>query len=143
MTSGTSVGGGASSSSYASDDHAGGLIETLYALPCGIGVGNVVVRERLALQLTIGAEAAGCGLEVPVERSFLVGVLAIAKRLGQIEVQIEPFRKTAWFVLGSDRRKVVADGAIVRRGMRKRLPRKAKSSLTPHGPFRRRHLVQQ
>jgi hypothetical protein len=40
------------------DDDAGrGLVELLDALQCGIGIGDVVVRELLALQLGRGGDA--------------------------------------------------------------------------------------
>ena len=63
------------------DDDAGGRLEAARAFPGGIGVGDVVVRQFLALQLAVVAQQAGRALRVDVERGGLMRVLAIAQGL--------------------------------------------------------------
>ena len=59
-------------------NHAGGRIEGFDGFPCGIGIGDVVVRQFFALQLLVGGEAACGGINIAVESGALVRVFAVA-----------------------------------------------------------------
>src|SRR5688572_15591296 len=61
------------------DDDARRLAEALHAFPRRVGVGDVVVRELLALHLLVAREGAGHRLGIAVERRGLVRVLAVAQ----------------------------------------------------------------
>src|SRR5690606_41047061 len=61
------------------DDHAGRFGELAYALERSVAVGDVVVGERLALELASGADAGACRLRQGVERAGLMRVLAVAQ----------------------------------------------------------------
>ena len=68
------------------DDDAGGCVEALDALQRGVGVCDVVVGERLALQL-LGTADAHLGLScLAVKRGALVGVLPVAHLLHLFEL---------------------------------------------------------
>ena len=63
------------------DDGDGGLIEFLREFPAGVEVDEVVVAELLALDLESRGNA-GAGA-VAIEGGALMGILAVAQRLGQ------------------------------------------------------------
>ena len=91
--------------------------ERLDAFPGGIGIGDVVVRQLLALQLNRGDQRAGSRVEVAVERRALVGVLAVAQVLQLDESAVALRRIFAARGLAFDgqreRRQVVADRRVV------------------------------
>src|SRR5206468_11147940 len=62
-------------------DHARGLGEGFHALPRRIGVGNIVERELLALQLCERCDGAGDLRFVTIERRELMRVLAVTQVL--------------------------------------------------------------
>ena len=69
------------------DDDDGGLVEFLGQLPAGVEIDEVVEAEFLALELGCAGDAeAGA---VGVEGGALVGVFAVAQRLGEREVDAE------------------------------------------------------
>ena len=61
----------------------GGVAEVVNQTACGIDVAQVVVRDFLAVQL------GEVGLEVAVEISLLVGILAVAQHVGLIAAVAE------------------------------------------------------
>src|SRR5690606_26132090 len=69
------------------DDDAGGSVEAARAFPGGVGVGDVVVRQLLALQLAVIAQQAGGPVAVYIEGGFLVRVLAVAQGLRLVHLQ--------------------------------------------------------
>src|SRR5690606_37958448 len=77
------------------DDHAGRLDEALHAFQRGVGVGNVVVGQLLALQLHGGGHAGLALLRLDVEGSDLVRVLAVAHVLRLDELAVEGTRDRA------------------------------------------------
>jgi hypothetical protein len=77
------------------DDDAGRLDEALHAFQRGVGVGHVVVRQFLALQLDGGGDAGFAFLGFDVERRALVRVLAVAHFLGLDELAVEGAREFA------------------------------------------------
>ena len=107
------------------DDAGGALLETaqaLHAFPGRIGVGDVVVRQFLALQLAVVRQRAIGGGQVAVEGGALVRILAVAHVLYFFKGHVEDLRIGA--ALGVHLRRaqagqVVGDGAIVLRRVRK------------------------
>jgi hypothetical protein len=71
------------------DDHAGRGVEGLDAFPGGIGVGDVVVGQLLALQLPVVGDRSGQRRRVAVERRLLVRILAVTQGLDAIESQLQ------------------------------------------------------
>ena len=59
-------------------DHAGRRVKRFNGFPCGIGIGDVVVRQFFALQLFVGRKAACGWVNIAVERGALVRVFAVA-----------------------------------------------------------------
>ena len=125
------------------DDHTRGLLKGLHALPRRIGIGDVVVRQGLALQLRVGAEAALRGVEVAVKSRILVRIFSVAQRLRQIKLQVKPRREQRALSGGVERRQVIADRAIIGRGVRKRFPRQKEARLGAYRTACRRHFAQQ
>ena len=74
------------------DDHAGRLVELLHAFQCGVGVGEVVVAELLALEEPGGGDDAHRRAALDVERTALVRVLAVAQLAGEVELQVQRAR---------------------------------------------------
>ncbi len=103
------------------DDHAGRRGEGLDALPRRVGVGDVVVREFLALQLRVARERSGHGIGVAIERRELVRILAVAHLLHLLPLQREPAGERAGAILGVERGEIVRDRAVVRGGVREGL----------------------
>ena len=81
------------------DDDAGGGVEDLDAFPGGIGVGDVVVRQFLALQLGVIGDAARQGDGVAVEGGGLVRVFTVTQDFAAVEGQLQLGRED-----GRDRR---------------------------------------
>ena len=61
------------------DDHTRRRFELAHAFPGGVGVGDVVVAELLALQLVEGRERAWHRPEVAIEGGVLVRVFAVTQ----------------------------------------------------------------
>ncbi|CWP79464.1 Uncharacterised protein [Neisseria meningitidis] len=59
-------------------NHTGWCVKGFDGFPCGIGIGDVVVRQFFALQLFVGGKAACGGVNIAVERGALVRVFAVA-----------------------------------------------------------------
>ena len=94
-------------------DDAGGRVKTLDAFPGGVGVGDVVVAQFLALQLDRGNQRAGGRVQVAVEGGLLVRVLAVAQVLQLDEAAVRLAGKQRVAAVFLDGRQVVADGAVV------------------------------
>ncbi len=77
------------------DDDAGRLDEALHAFQRGVGVGHVVVRQFLALQLDGSGDTGFGRLGFDIERRALVRVLAVAHFLGLVELAVEGAREFA------------------------------------------------
>ncbi len=98
-----------------------GRVERFHALPRRIGIGDVVVRQLLALQLRVVGQRAVHGLQVAVEGGGLVRVLAVAHLLHLLEGQVQRLRILAAGAVRlvlSQAGQVVGDGAVVLRGVR-------------------------
>ena len=95
------------------DDHARGFLKTFHAFPCGVGVGDVVVAQFLALQLKRADERAGRRVQIAVVGCPLVWVLAITQVLQLDEAAVRLTGKQSVAAIALDARQVVADGAIV------------------------------
>ena len=110
------------------DDDAGRPLEGLHAFPCSIGVGDIVVRQLLALELTVVRRARrGTRVEIAIERSVLMRILAVAQILHFAEVEIEPFGKRAARPVLVERGEIVADRAVVCGGVRERFAREVEA----------------
>ena len=59
-------------------NHAGWRVKGFDGFPCGIGIGDVVVRQFFALQLFVGGKAARGWVNIAVERGALVRIFAVA-----------------------------------------------------------------
>ena len=94
------------------DDDAGRLDEALHAFQRGVGVGHVVERQFLALQLHGGGDAGFAALGLDVEGRALVRVLAVAHFLGLDELAVEGAREGA-AVFGGQGVAALVDGAQV------------------------------
>ena len=72
------------------DDNAGGLVaEGFDAFQRGIGIGNIVVGQFLALQLLGGGNRAAGRCFFPVKRRVLMRVFAITHGLVMVKLQIQ------------------------------------------------------
>ena len=67
------------------DDDAGRGVEGFNALKRGVGVGQVVVAQFLALQETRGGDDAFAGAGFDVKRAALVRVFAVAQGRSQLQ----------------------------------------------------------
>ena len=114
------------------DDHAGRLGEALHALQRGVGVGHVVERQLLALQL-LGSGDAGFVRLFDIEGGLLVRVLAVAHVLRLDELHVVGAREQAAIfgaeLLGAlvDTAQVVGDHAVVAGGVLERLERQVEA----------------
>jgi len=80
------------------DDDAGRRgVELLDAFERGVGVGDVVVAEFLALDLARGGDGACRGIRLDIEGTGLVWVLAVAAGLRAGEVQVETLAELCLF----------------------------------------------
>ena len=95
------------------DDDAGRPLELAHAFPGGVGVGDVVVAQFLALQLGEGRERARHRPQVAVERRLLVRVLAVAQvhHLDEVAVTLAGEQRQRTVVLHGGQ--VVADEGVV------------------------------
>ena len=126
------VGDGGAAGVGVLDDDAGRIGEALDALPCRVRVGDVVVGELLALDLAVGGDATRRGSLVSdrTRRSD-----ADSRRsadpaiLSELQVQhrgvlAPPLRRV-------ERRKIVGDRAVVRRGVREHFRRQLEARSAP------------
>ncbi len=120
------------------DDDAGWLGEALHALQRGVGVGDVVVAEFLALQLARGGDGSLLRGGLGVEGGALVGVLAVAQVLGLEELGVEGARKNLaerqvallfTLFIGNQAAQVVGDHAVVAGGVFEGLHGEVKAGL--------------
>jgi hypothetical protein len=85
------------------DDDAGRRVEGLDTFPGGVGIGDVVVGEFLALQLpVVGDRTRGwCG--IAIEGCLLVRILAVTQRLDAIEGKLQVFgERPGWLASSSE-----------------------------------------
>ena len=75
------------------DDYAGGGIELPHAFERGVAVGDIVVREFLALELLRLRHAGADGARIGVERGLLMRILAVAQIQMLAKRQIQVIRK--------------------------------------------------
>jgi hypothetical protein len=92
-------------------------VEGLDAFPRRVGVGDVVVRQLLALHLGVGGDGAGRGAGLAVEGRGLVGVLAVAEVLHLVEGQLEALRVGHLAAVLREGGEVVGDGRVVAGGV--------------------------
>src|SRR5690606_13901224 len=97
-------------------DDAGRLIELFYAFECGVGIGDVVVRQFLALQLLRGTDAGFVQIFFRVERGKLVRVFAVAHFLFFVQLQIEGAREQRAAAVNAAA-EIICDSAVVRSGV--------------------------
>ena len=106
------------------DDHAGrAFIELLDAFQRGIGVGDVVERQFLALQLVRGGDARFLDVLFHVEGRVLMRVLAVTHALLAAVLQVDGVGEGFFLAALVDRAQVVGDGAVVLRGVLEGLDR--------------------
>ena len=127
------------------DDHAGGRVELPHAFERGIGVGQVVEREFLALQLRGRADARALRVARDVERGLLVRVLAVAQVEPLAELQRQQVgevgRGRAAVAAGAHGlRQVRGDHRVVLRRVRVRLRREAQARGIAHAAVVALHL---
>ena len=104
------------------DDDAGGrTVEQLDAFQRGVGVGDVVVGEFFALQLARSRDGAGGCMGFNVKGAGLMRVFAIATDLRAGKLQRQLFAEGFAFAGVIQRSEIVADVAVVLRGMREGL----------------------
>jgi hypothetical protein len=111
------------------DDHAGRRFELAYAFPRGVGVGEIVVAELLALQLRERGERARHRPEIAIERAVLMRVFAVAQihHFDEVAVVLRREQRKAAVVL--DRRQIVADERVVLRDTVERGDRQREAGL--------------
>src|SRR5260221_7016269 len=114
--------------------HEGLFNEGLHALPGGVGVGDVVIRKFLPLNLGIAGDAAGNGIAVAVESRRLVRVLAIAEVLYFCELERETRGERGRLAVAREGREVIGDGGLVRRAVGERVLCQSKASVFAQGP---------
>ena len=102
-------------------DHARGLGEGFHALPRRVGVGNIVERELLALQLCERCDGAGDLRFVTIERRGLMRVLAVTQVLDLGRLPVPAFGKGPHGARRIARSQVIADRAVVGGRMREGL----------------------
>ena len=103
------------------DDDAGRGSEGLHAFPRGVGVGDVVVREFLALQLLVGGDGAGRWRRVTVKSSVLVRVFAVTQYFDAVKSQLQLGWKDLRLVGIIERGQPVGNRRVVACRMRKGL----------------------
>ena len=105
------------------NDNAGWLAELFHAFQRGVGVGNVVIGERFALNLVGSRNRGFFYLFFYIEGSLLVAVLAVAHILLLNEVQIQGAREAARRIFAFtvvsryQATGVVGDHAVIRGGV--------------------------
>ena len=95
------------------DDYTGGNTETFHAFPCGICIGNIVVAELFALQLSGCDKRARRGIHVAVKRSLLVRVFPITQVLQLDKAAIRLRWKLRMAAISLNAAEVVADGPVI------------------------------
>ena len=112
------------------DDDAGGLVvEGFDAFQRGIGIGNVVVGQFLALQLLGGGNRAGGRCFFPVKRRVLMRVFAVTHGLVTVKLQIQGFGKLDAVRCCPDR----PNRGVVTRGVFKAFQRQIEAGLLQKG----------
>ena len=106
------------------DDHARRGVETTYAVPGRIGIGDVVIGEFFALQLHKVRKQPGWAIRIDVKRRALLRVFAVTQDLFLVDLQGEdvgPGVSGRCGLLSGfgdvEATQVVRDGAIVCGGM--------------------------
>ncbi|MNN31202.1 hypothetical protein D3C81_1448780 [compost metagenome] len=105
------------------DDHAGRLGEFLHTFQCGVGIGDVVVGQRFALQLFRGGDRGFLNVLFYIEGRLLVAVLTVAHILLLYIVEVQGARETTGRLFGiavvgrNQRAEVVGDHAVVSGGV--------------------------
>jgi hypothetical protein len=122
-------------------DHARGIGEALHALQRRIRIGDVVVRERLAVQLLRRADARLRRLALGIEGGALMGVLSVAHLRALVKLQVDGARKVTPRIALVEAAEVVGDGAVVGGGMLEDLGGQVTAGGIRHRTLIRRHLV--
>ena len=105
------------------NDNAGRFVELFHTFQRGIGIGDVVIRERFALDLRCGGNGRLFNILFYIEGSLLVAVFAVAHILLLNEVQVQGSWEAtcsvfAFTVIGRDHAaEVVGNHAVVGGGM--------------------------
>src|SRR2546430_2031415 len=116
------------------------LFRSLHAFPGRVGVGDVVVRQLLALNLGVAGDAAGSRVAVAIERRRLMRVFAVAQVLHFFELERKAPGERRKFPVAPLPREVVADGGFVRRAVGERLLGQGEARAPAQGPAALRHL---
>ncbi len=122
------------------DDHAGRLIEGLHAFPGCVGVGDVVVRQLLALNLSVAGDAPGSRIAVAIECRSLMRVFAVAQVLYFFELERKAPGERREFPITPQPREVIADGGFVSRAVGKRLSGQSEARALAQGPAALHHF---
>ena len=126
------------------DDDAGrAVVELLDAFEGGVGVGDVVVAEFLALDLLRAGDGPDRGVGLHIEGTVLVRILAIAAGLRALELQGEPLAEPLPLAGRVERGQVVADVAVVLCGMGEGLLRQFEAGGIAERACLGLHLVDQ
>src|SRR5690554_1487355 len=111
------------------DNHAGRVRKRLDAFQCGVGIGDVVKAQLLALQLPGGGNTGFAGMSFSVEGSPLMGVLAVAHVLHFHKLGVEGAREIGIVVIGGAASQIVGDGTVVSGGVFKGFYRQVKTGV--------------
>ena len=122
------------------DDHAGRLIESLHAFPGRVGVGDVVVRQFLALNLSVAGDAAGSRIAVAIEHRRLMRVFAVAQVLHFFELKRKAPGERRKLPVAPHPREVIADRGFVRRAVGKRFLGQSEARALAQGAAALPHL---
>ena len=124
------------------DDDAGrALAELLDAFKSRIGIGNVVIRELLALQLPGCSERGFLDIIFDVEGGLLVRVLAVAHDLGTLVLEGQGAREIGTLRIDSPT-EPVGDGGIIGGGALINLQRQTEVGLTGNVTLVGGHLIE-
>ena len=74
-------------------------IKSLHAFPCRVGIGDVVVREFLALNLLIAGDAASHYRCFAIERRLLMRILAVTQGFDLVEGELQFVREGTGLVV--------------------------------------------
>ncbi|GAA5641732.1 hypothetical protein Senen01_04664 [Salmonella enterica subsp. enterica] len=128
------------------DDYAGWLVELFHTLQRRVGISDVVVRKRFALNLLCGGNGRFFHIFFYIEGCLLVAVLAIAHILLLNEVQIQRTREAtggffAFTVVGRNHAaEVVSDHAVVGGGVFEGFNREIETGVEGQRTFVSIHL---
>src|SRR3954468_3995000 len=103
------------------DDYAGRVAEALDALPGRVRVGDVVVGQFLPLDLAVGRDPARRGAFLTVKSRGLMRIFTVAQILDLSELKVQHPGIFAPPLHRVERRKIVGDRSVVRRGAREHL----------------------